>query len=329
MENNGYNNMLDLTVVVPTYNRRVELVRLLKSFLKTDYLLINEFIISDNHSSYDVYETLKEELPTVFFEKCRIVVNNCNIGGQGNINNCFLLAKTRWMWMIGDDDIVTESSIDIILRDISSDPECAWFKYSTSNIDALEEDCSMNTLHGFIDYYFKEKRHAGNLVFMSNNIYNLHKLAPYIHYAFDYSYTFVSQIIPPLMGLDDRQIYVKYRSESICRYSIPANEEQWNCVKVFLGTATIENIPFVSLNLLEIRKLKNIFIFWPMNSFVLWIEKNEHKIRRTDLLKKVYNTFYCPTRLRDRIIFALIYFQIKYKIRIFTFFKNVWKYNKH
>lgn len=324
MEKSKYDK-LDLTVVIPTYNRKIELVRLLKSFLKTNYSLVNEFIVSDNHSSYNVYSVLKEELPPVFFEKCKVVVNNCNIGGQGNINNCFLLPKTKWMWMIGDDDIVTKDSIDIILRDISSDPECAWFKYSTSNINALEDECNMNSLHEFINYYFLKKRHAGNLVFMSNNIYNLYKLAPYIHYAFDYSYTFVSQIIPPLMGLDDKRVYVKYRSESICQYSIPSNEEQWDCIKVFLGTATIENIPFVSLNLFEIRKLKRIFIFWPMDNFALWIEKNEQTLKRIDLLKKIYTTFYSPTSLKDKIIFVLIYFQAKYKIRIFTFLKKIRK----
>lgn len=313
------NKTLSLTVVIPTYNRINQLIRLLKSFLKTNYLLIDEFVISDNHSPYNVMDVLQKELPVDFLAKCRIVINNYNIGGQGNINNSFLLANTKWMWIIGDDDIVTNDSLDIISQDIFSDPDCAWFKYSTSNIGAIEEDIVITSLHDFIAYYSVKKRHSGNLVFLSNNIYNLHKLFPYINYAFDYSYTFVSQIIPPLMGLDAKQIYVKYRSKSICQYSIPENDEQWDCIKVFLGTATIENMPFLSLNLSEIHKLKKIFVFWPMLNFAIWIEKNESHLKRLDLLNKIRTTFYSSANLKDKLIFLLIYFQIRYKIKIFTY----------
>lgn len=319
------NNSLDLTVVVPTYNRKNQLIRLLKSFLDTNYSLVYEFIILDNHSSYNVMEVLKKELPIDFLAKCRIVINKYNIGGQGNINNCFLLANTKWMWIMGDDDVVTNNSLDIISQDILCDPDCAWFKYSTLNIGAIEENVIMGSLHDFIDYYSVKKRHAGNLVFLSNNLYNLHKLSPYIEYAFDYSYTFVSQIIPPLMGLDAKQIYVKYRAKSICQYSIPENSEQWNCIKIFLGTATIENIPFVSLNLSEIHKLKNIFIFWPMFSFAIWIEKNQSCLNRLDLLTKVRTTFYSTANLKDKLIFLLIYFQVKYNINIFTHTRGLFR----
>lgn len=322
MNGMGNSETLDLTVVIPTYNRQEALIRLLKSFQEINYSLIDEFVISDNHSSYSVYETLQQELSAELFQKCRVVRNRCNIGGQGNMNNSFLLAKTKWMWMIGDDDVVTADAIDIISNDLHKEPECAWFKYSTSNINALEDDCTMTSLQDFIDYYAMQERHKGNLVFMSNNIYNMQKLAPYIIFAFDYSYTCVSQILPPLMGLDREEIYVKYRSESICKYSAPDDSQQWNCIKVFLGTSTLEDIPFMSLSISKIQKIKQIFIFWPMINFALWVEKKEQSLGRIDLLKKVYKNFYSPASIKDKLIYILIYIQIKYKIRVFSFLLN-------
>ena len=310
---------LDLTVVIPTYNRREALVRLLKSFLDANYQLVDEIVISDNHSSYDVKACLQQELPLPLLQKCRVVVNRHNIGGQGNINNSFLLSKTKWMWLIGDDDTITPAALDIIAADIQEAPDCAWFKYSTANINAVEEDVILHNLHEFIDYYTAKERHLGNLVFMSNNIYNMELLSPYLIYAFDYSYTFVSQILPPLMGLDKEIFYVKYRSTSICRFTMPDKEAQWNCIKVFLGVITIENLPYTSLSRKDIVLFKKQFVFWPFPQFAFWIEDNFGKIIRKDQIIEVCKELYFPyLDLKGWCLYNLLWLRIRLKINLFS-----------
>lgn len=322
------NKTLNLTVVIPTFERKEALLRLLKSFLNVNYLLIDELIISDNHSSYDIVNYLRQELPEKLYEKIRFVINKHNIGGQGNINNSFLLAKTKWMWLIGDDDVITDNSLEIIAKDISEDPDCAWFKYSTANIGALEDNCSMYSLGDFIDYYEGQKRVLGNLVFMSNNIYNMQLLSPFIIYAFDYSYTFASQILPPLIGLDRKAIHVKFRSDSICDYSIPTNEEQWNCLKVFLGVSTIENIPFKSLTPQKVNLLKKQFVFWSFGAFSKWVDFNWNNVDNKHQIIKVCKNLYSPyMNWKERILYVLLWLRIETNMNMFSYLVK-YKYGK-
>lgn len=317
---------LNLTIYIPTYNRAEALLRLLKTIQEIEYNLVDEIIISDNCSNYNIVSFLESNLSSDFFSKCRIIINKINIGGQANINNSFILPKTKWMWLIGDDDIVTVDSLKIISKDITSNSDCAWFKYSTLNIGAHEEDKVINSLHGFIDYYSIKDRHKGNLVFMSNNIYNIELLAPYIEFAFVYSYTFISQILPPILGLDDQKIYIKYSKEAICEYTVPAKEQQWNCVKVFLGTSTVTDIPFKTLSLKEIYNLKKIFTFWSVYSFASWILKDNDIESKVRFLKKIYKEFFLPgISLKDRILYIFLYIQIKYHLNLYSLTVSIWK----
>lgn len=314
---------LNLTVVIPTYNRKEALIRLLKSFLNVDYQIIDEIIISDNQSSYDIINTLKQELPHNLFQKCNIIINRHNIGGQGNINNSFLLPKTKWMWLIGDDDTITDNALTIIARDIKNNSDCAWFKYSTANINAIEENVTIHNLSDFINYYTIHKRHLGNLVFMSNNIFNIEKLSPYIIYAFEYSYTFVSQILPPLMGLNKEEIYIKYRSDSICNYTIPDNENQWNCIKIFLGNITIEDLPIEFRSPQEQSLFKQLFTFWPFITFSRWLEANWSKIPNKNFILKICNSLYFPHfNFKEWIIFLLLWLRIRTKLNLFSIIIN-------
>lgn len=308
---------LNLTVVIPTYNRKEALIRLLKSLEKQNYKCINEFIISDNHSFYDVEKAIKEELPSEFVKLCRVIVNPVNIGGQGNINNCFLYPKTKWLWIVGDDDVVTNNALDILESDLDKYPDCAWFKYSTHNINAIEEECTIRTLHEFMEYYSNKVRHKGNLVFMSNNVYNMPLLSSYIIYAFNFSYTNVSQILPPLMGLDEGKIYIKYRKESICSFSKPSDEQQWDCLRIFLGVSTIEDITFESLTRKEVLSLKNILVFWSLKAFIVQCLKQNY--RDVNKIKKVYKALFVNTgNCVDKCLYYLLLFQLKYRIPILS-----------
>lgn len=204
-----------LTIAIPTYNRKNDLIRLLKGIERLDYKKLKEIIISDNHSPYDINEVLKAELSVEFLSHCRIIVNPVNIGGPGNIKNQLLYCQSKWLWMIGDDDEVLPDSLDIIYDDIEDDPECAFFRYSivaesreNGNLEIITEDNrKMCSLDDFMTYYEEKERHKGNMVFMSNNIFNMDALSPYINYAFTYN-TSITQLIPFFMGLDDGKIYI-------------------------------------------------------------------------------------------------------------------------
>ena len=52
-------NYIDaLTILIPTYNRRAQLLKLLDSFSSKDISKIHEIVILDNNSDYDIHAAL-------------------------------------------------------------------------------------------------------------------------------------------------------------------------------------------------------------------------------------------------------------------------------
>ena len=319
---NGMENKL--TIAIPTYNRKDDLINLLKSIEALDYSVLYEIIISDNNSPYDIYEILKGEVCRSLFNKCRIIKNHVNIGGPGNIKNQLLYCKSKWLWMIGDDDVVLPNSLDIIINDINTDPNCAFFRYSISikgkdeeeDIDVIEDNTTMYSLYDFIHYYENPNRHKGNMVFMSNNIYNMEKLSPYLSYAFTYN-TSITQLIPSFIGLDKKEIYIRYRNKKIVQFNGQDTGTSWSYIRVFCAMSTVKQIPFESLDRKGIEQLMRVLIFIPLHGFMIWCLVNKDKIKRIDMIEYVYKNLYSyKFSLIEYIFYLLSLIELKWGIKL-------------
>lgn len=318
-----------LSIAIPTYNRKDDLIRLLKSIENTNFSLLKEIIISDNHSNYDVYDVISRNLSKDFVSKCRIIINNVNIGGPGNIRNLFLYCKTKWFWIIGDDDEVTSNSVDIIYNDINQDPSCAYFRYSIEYCldkhtikEYREYDVKMTSIHDFMSYYDDKTRSKGNMVFMSNNVYNMEILEPYFQYAFTYS-TSLTQLIPAFMGLDSNKIYIRYRSKIICRYNEPETNNHWNYIRVLLAVSTMRHIPFKSLDKNGINKLMKCLCFINLKIFCSWVIQNKNKITRLEHVNIIYNSlFKRNSNFIDKILHLLLIIELKFDVNILTYIRK-------
>ena len=107
-----------LTITIPSFNRNKLLKDNLIKLLSVSNIDKCKILVIDNNSDIKVQETLED----INYSKhdIEIVRNNINIGITGNILKCFELCKTKWMWILGDDDVVFEDSIDTIMTSISS-----------------------------------------------------------------------------------------------------------------------------------------------------------------------------------------------------------------
>lgn len=308
-----------LAIGIPTYNRKEGLLRLLKSIERQEYAKLDEIVIGDNHSNYDVEKVLQENLEPLLFEKCRIIKNNVNIGGPANIKNQFLFCNSKWFWLIGDDDEITNDSIDIILNDIKSDPECAYFKYSTLTKHSviLEDDIKIDNLHSFIDY---EKRHnTNNLVFMSDNIYNMEKLAPYLIPMMTY-FTEVPQNIPILVGLDKKDVYMRFSSKCVTKFNMPEGGVAWNMLQVMSAISNIQDIPFYSLSRKDIQDLLSVFMLLPFRVVVGWCLRNMEKVGNYHRIRRVYYGMYNkPFSLFNFLLLVLCKLEFQYNIHLLKY----------
>ena len=103
-----------LTIAIPTFNRAqylMELLSILSSELRDEPRV--ELLISDNASG--------DETPRVvqgFVEhglRVCYLRNELNIGADANFAQCFEKARGKYVWILGDDDVLAQGAIATIL----------------------------------------------------------------------------------------------------------------------------------------------------------------------------------------------------------------------
>lgn len=107
-----------LSICIPTYNRPFELrqtlVILVKQIDSLPPIFIEkiQFIISDNHSDYDVTALIDE-----FAERLSIqlTIHDRNIGPTLNFEHCFLQAIGKYVLILSDDDHLVDGAVADIL----------------------------------------------------------------------------------------------------------------------------------------------------------------------------------------------------------------------
>jgi len=103
-----------LTIAIPTYNRSRYLRELLSILTpqlrgKSDV----ELLISDNCSTDDTSAVVDKLLAPDLNATC--LRNDVNVGSDANFMQCFRRAQGKYVWVIGDDDVVLPGAVDKIL----------------------------------------------------------------------------------------------------------------------------------------------------------------------------------------------------------------------
>jgi abequosyltransferase len=102
-----------LTIAIPTFNRSVFLAELLESLLPQITDDRAELIVSDNCSDDDTPQLLAgfqaRGLPV------RVLRNETNIGADANFLQCLNVATGRYVWVLGDDDLIEPGAIPALL----------------------------------------------------------------------------------------------------------------------------------------------------------------------------------------------------------------------
>jgi len=106
-----------LTVAIPTYNRPDDLDNLLASIareIKTVPPGSVEVLISDNASTDHTPSVVEKHAKNC--PEMRPVRNSTNIGMQANFAQCMDLCRGEFLYMIGDDEVILEGGLNIILE---------------------------------------------------------------------------------------------------------------------------------------------------------------------------------------------------------------------
>ena len=109
-------NNIILSIVVPTYNRAQLLKMLLASIVQDIDQWPNDFelIVSDNSSTDDTSVVVGELIQSGF--PIKYVVNATNIGADGNFAAGFNLASGKYLWIVGDDELMYRGTFKYVLE---------------------------------------------------------------------------------------------------------------------------------------------------------------------------------------------------------------------
>lgn len=152
-----------LAINIPIYNRNVYLERMLSRFLE-DQDLFEEKVslyISDNCSEESLSDTVQ-----AFQDKGLKVDyhrNETNVGGDGNIVNCFRREGGRYVWVLGSDDVPCPGVVREIVRVLESGPEYGVMHVSSKVgekglTEYDEADVFFETIHVWVTFI------SGNIV---------------------------------------------------------------------------------------------------------------------------------------------------------------------
>lgn len=106
---------LDLTIVIPTFNRDDLLIECLKSAINQKSNFSYQIIIVDDNPQGVLNETLSKiisEAPSRI--NIRFFKNEKNLGVYGNWNRCLQLATTSYVTILNDDDLLKENFLSQI-----------------------------------------------------------------------------------------------------------------------------------------------------------------------------------------------------------------------
>jgi GT2 family glycosyltransferase len=120
MERKRSNELIDVSVVIVSYNGYKKLSSCLKSLFEFGKLgrATIEVFVSDNGSSDDSVEMVRKRFPSV-----RIIENNANLGFAAANNRALVKCSGRYIFLLNPDTILIEDSISKMVWFMDGSPQ--------------------------------------------------------------------------------------------------------------------------------------------------------------------------------------------------------------
>jgi glycosyltransferase involved in cell wall biosynthesis len=141
-----------LSICIPTYNREKELSLLLSTIIPQCIGKQVEIVVSDNASVDDTFNVCKKY--TAMYNWIKYQCQPSNLGFAKNLVSALNLAKGKYLWMLGDDELINENSVQRILSALAeNEPNLMICNLSrlnkvNDNWDAYKEFSSDIDRHG-------------------------------------------------------------------------------------------------------------------------------------------------------------------------------------
>ena len=126
-----------LSICIPTYNRRTLLKECLDSFVPQVARYQIPIYVSDNASTDDTIDMLcrykAERYEHLFYRS-----NSENLGIDGNVAAVVAMANTRFCWLFGDDDVIVDGAVDAVMAKLAEDVQLIVLNASGNRLPCVE-----------------------------------------------------------------------------------------------------------------------------------------------------------------------------------------------
>ncbi len=316
--------MIKFSIAITSFNREVALKRQLDSIVMQNLEYVDEIIVIDNNSDFDV----KELVDGYLNKKIKLIKNPANIGGCVNIIFPLLLCKTEWLWTLSDDDITLSTSIKSISDRLLTIPEsvCA-VKFGRLNVD--NDEYHALSLNGLIDYYLDRRPNLsnGDLYFISTNVLRVSSLKNFLHYGFNYSTSGLGHLIPVFYAMENAKLTFYIACEKIVEYRL-SNEDKWGHIKFFPEFSTISLLR-LDLNNKYYNKFMDLMTVIPYNYALYYLILNYSRHNMNYFNISYYSIYKYNLSFFRRSAHHFIYHLLRIKyFRIFLLFYGTKIYKK-
>lgn len=314
-----------LTVLIPTFNRKSSLLKLL---WKLELQTVQNFyvLISDNASNYSIEEEIIPRLSKSFIPQISIYRRKYNIGAWNNIAGLFSLCETKWGWVLSDDDNIYYDSIEKIYDLIHNNKEIGGFWFSL-----VETSFNGTIIRSLEEYIQLEEKLAscGDAIFVSNKVFNMEIVQKYVYKTNLYAYTVIPHCIPIFEMLKEHINFMVVFNNIIVKHGGFKNGVTWDVRAATLGIRTIMDYE-TNLTWKDHRRFVKCVMFPWRNVIRLYLMSDGKKWDYGRYLKIVYDNCYkyilsLPERITMRLLICTSRRKKGYQLmkKIYAVYRNM------
>lgn len=314
---------IKLTILIPTYNRIDQLKKVL-TILQQQTNKNFFLVISDNSSNYN-FDLVKEFVCEDLKKRTTFIKRKFNVGADINIFELFQFCNTTWAWTLSDDDIIQIDSVEKIINNVEKFPSVGCFNFSIVPSLKINKPILVSSIDEFVDLNKRYLCHHGDLIFLSNKVYNIDVAGCFLTNAYKYIYTRISSVVFLAKMLESNVPYM-ILTDRIVTYN-DSSPRSWNLFEVILASRTLSDVPFNNLNNKQKRDLLRCLSFCISYVYYLYFVECPKKPNIPHFFDQIYHGLYKYILSYDEVLFFYFVkyissFELGYKV-LKKFF--VWK----
>lgn len=259
-----------LSIGIPTYDRNEQLVRQVRAVISQCQSTAIELVICDNHSPTPVEESLKQA--GLFPDpRIRLIRNVANIGLGANFNRTLEHCQGKWVWLLGDDDLLENHALEIVLTGIAKIPDAmASVLHKFASIRENHQGYPDQTLTSLdtLCQLAKDPWFFSDLLFISTSVFHRETYLNYLKEAYHWNHTAAPYLASVFCAIRDG-IPVTIHSQGIIHLRDTPEAQQWNLYRVRLGLMSLAAIEGAEQSLSSM--LAALFRQWYGDKLSFWI----------------------------------------------------------